>query len=109
MAGRKVLNERKNGNDANGSPSDTLSCVYRALYEAAFNNNQHRERRSTAYKNGVMYALRYRAGETKVKASGAIPYEMGTSDADAWLAGLDEGYRRWRDYSSMSEKLRDAT
>ncbi len=50
--------------------------------------------RSQAYREGVMAALRYRTGETDQMA--CCPYAVGTAEADAWFAGIDEGHALYR-------------
>lgn len=69
------------------------------LYDEAFAPENYRDPRSQAYKDGVMAALRFRAGEIK-SLKGIDHYELGTAEADAWYAGLDEGHRRWRSYQA---------
>lgn len=59
------------------------------LFDAAFAPKIHRDPRSDAYKIGVMAGLRFRIDSVKP----ALPYEIGTAEADAWFAGTDEGRR----------------
>jgi hypothetical protein len=62
------------------------------LFDAAFNNA--RDPRSDEYKAGVRAVLNYRiAGERIYR-----PYPMGTTQADAFYAGVDEGHQIWRAY-----------
>ncbi|HFD81029.1 MAG TPA: hypothetical protein ENK05_11675 [Gammaproteobacteria bacterium] len=58
------------------------------IFEDAF--NRPRDPRSEPYKAGVLDALRYHLGELKSLQT-AMPYEMGTAEADAWFAGVLEG------------------
>ena len=67
------------------------------IYNAAFAPETGRDLRSDAYKRGVLDALRYAAGEGP-KPTELMPYPLGTTDYDAWFAGLEEGYARWRDH-----------
>lgn len=56
-------------------------------FETAF--NQPRQPRSSAYKRGVLYVLRYRLHEVDAIP---CPYAMGSVEADAYFAGCDEGH-----------------
>lgn len=49
--------------------------------------------RSTEYKAGFLAALRYRLGGVRMPR---LPYPMGTAQADAWFAGVDEGHFRFQ-------------
>jgi len=60
------------------------------LYDEAFAPETGRDLRSDAYKRGVLDALRWKAGEGPDPKK-AMPYQLGTTDYDAWFAGLDEG------------------
>lgn len=51
-----------------------------------------RDPRSAEYKAGVMAALCFRINGQKIPR----PYALGTAQADAFYAGIDEGHRRWR-------------
>ena len=53
-----------------------------------------RDPRSDAYKGGVVQGLKVVFGEE----CGSLPFEMGTVEADAWIAGVDEGRRRGKNY-----------
>lgn len=63
------------------------------LFNEAF--DPPREKRSAAYKNGVMQALRVVLGEDN---SPPLPYQLGTAEADAYFSGYDEGRSRGKDY-----------
>jgi hypothetical protein len=49
--------------------------------------------RSKPYKAGVLYILRRKAGEIERQV---CPHATGSSEADAWYAGVDEGLLLWR-------------
>ena len=70
--------------------------IARDLFEQAF--DRPRTPRSPAYKQGVLDVLRYRSGETL--AIGPCPYKIGTSQADAWFSGVEEGHAIWRRYQA---------
>lgn len=72
------------------------------IYDNAFAADTGRTPRSTAYKQGALAALRHRAGEGPAPCD-ALPYELGTAAADAWLAGVQEGHAKWRDH--MRDKV----
>lgn len=63
-----------------------------SLFNEAFAKNLHRDPRSEEYKAGVRAALTYRLHGTKIQC----PYRTGTSQADAYFAGTEEGHRIWR-------------
>lgn len=63
------------------------------LFEQAF--SRPRTPRSDAYKAGVRAILRVRLDETPQIALDC-PYIIGTADADAWFAGIDEGHAIYR-------------
>jgi hypothetical protein len=60
------------------------------LFDAAFNNA--RDPRSAEYKAGVRAVLNYRVAGTRIRSA----HPMGTAQADAFYAGVDEGHRIWR-------------
>ncbi|MBK9442567.1 MAG: hypothetical protein IPN53_15220 [Comamonadaceae bacterium] len=65
---------------------DTQWQLVRRLMAAAFDGA--REPRSPAYQAGVRAALAHKlCGTPKT-----LPFDMGTAQADAWLAGCDEAY-----------------
>ena len=64
-----------------------------------------RDPRSQAYKEGALYALQIRAGE-RDKGTAPTPYALGSPQADAYLAGADEGHRVWRDYQERAGLFR---
>ena len=57
-----------------------------SLFEAAF--HPYREPRSNAYKAGALSALRLHLGEAEHIC---CPFEAGTSEADAFFSGIQEG------------------
>jgi hypothetical protein len=59
------------------------------IYEEAF--DQPRDPRSDEYKEGVIATLSYHITGQKMPR----PYAMGTVQADAFYAGVDEGHRLW--------------
>lgn len=56
------------------------------LFDVAF--GQPRDPRSTAYKAGVLAALRYRIHGVRMRD----PYGAGTAESDAWYSGAAEGH-----------------
>ena len=57
------------------------------IFNKAF--KKPRDPRSPEYQNGALCALRYRLGEIgKIHC----PHPIGTAQADAWFAGVDEGH-----------------
>ncbi|RJF96918.1 hypothetical protein D3870_21360 [Noviherbaspirillum cavernae] len=58
-----------------------------------------RDPRSTEYKAGVRAALDYRLNGKKMLA----PFRIGTTAADAYFAGTDEGHRIWRNLSTQKQ------
>ncbi len=56
------------------------------LFDKAFSTP--RTPRSDAYKVGLLAALRYRLDGARI----ACPYRMGTAEADAFHAGVNEGH-----------------
>ncbi len=62
-----------------------------AVFDRAF--HPFRDPRSEAYRAGVLAALRYRLDGARI----ACPYPAGSSDFDAFHAGLDEGHARARE------------
>jgi len=66
----------------------TATMKANELFEKAF--NAPREARSDEYKDGVLQALQFKTEEID---GVSFPYKMGTAQADAWFAGLDEGKR----------------
>ncbi|AHA21497.1 TPA: hypothetical protein L6A15_05710 [Pseudomonas aeruginosa] len=57
--------------------------------------------RSPEYKAGALYVLRRMAGEIP-KAE--CPHQIGTAQADAWLAGSWEGVDLWRNAQQSKEE-----
>lgn len=62
------------------------------IFEKAF--TKEREPRSEAYKGGVLALLRWKIAGVPMRH----PYEPGTVESDAHLAGLDEGWTHFREY-----------
>lgn len=58
-----------------------------AIFDEAF--PAFRPKRSAEYRAGVLRQLRYRMMETN---DGACPYEAGSVQADAYWAGVSEGW-----------------
>lgn len=67
------------------------------IFDSAF--AMPRDKRSDAYKDGVLRTLRMRLGEFDL-APGYIPkqYTLGTAECDAYFAGTDEGHRLASEY-----------
>ena len=65
------------------------------IFDAAF--LKPRAPRSDEYRRGVIDALRFRLSEEN-SAIWKNQYKLGTSQADAYFAGCDEGHRLARDY-----------
>lgn len=61
----------------------------RQLFDAAFATP--RNKRSTAYKDGVLAILEHRLREPGSNVH--CNFEEGTAEADAYFAGCDEGHR----------------
>ncbi|KLU21954.1 hypothetical protein EOS_32950 [Caballeronia mineralivorans PML1(12)] len=61
-----------------------------------------RDPRSTEYKAGVRALLALRINGVKL----VQPYEMGTVQADAFYAGIDEGHHIWRALREMERCAR---
>lgn len=51
-----------------------------------------RDPRSSEYKQGVRAMLERKINGTTIP----LPYDLGTAQADAYMAGWDEGARIWR-------------
>jgi hypothetical protein len=67
------------------------------LFAAAFNTP--RDARSPEYKAGVLAALHRRIDGVRAPN----PYPLGTAAADAFWAGVDEGYRIYRTAVASAE------
>jgi hypothetical protein len=52
----------------------------------------HGDRRSPEYRRGVLDVIKYRMHGVRIRA----PYQLGTSQADAYFAGNDRGHALWR-------------
>lgn len=68
-----------------------LALVERLMTETF---NRARDPRSEAYKLGVRELLNCKAQGIRL----VCPYKMGTTEADAFYSGVDEGNRIWRAY-----------
>lgn len=68
-----------------------------ALYEQAW--SKPRTPRSPEYKDGVLGLLRYQLRET---AGCRNPYKPGTAEADAFWAGVDEGWQILRNHGAAT-------
>lgn len=71
---------------ATGKPAATA----KGLFDVAF--SMARDPRSTAYKAGVMAALKFRVDGIRIYC----PYEIGSAENDAFYAGITEGHAIWR-------------
>lgn len=69
-----------------------MNALVDQLMQKAFAPELHRDPRSDEYKAGVRAALECRINSKKI----ACPYQIGTAQADAFFAGLDEAHRIWR-------------
>lgn len=58
------------------------------LFTEHFTNNTTREKRSDAYKWGVVDALNFKIKGVKL----SVPFAEGTADRDAYFAGHQEGF-----------------
>jgi len=85
---------------ATGAQPPKANLVDR-LFDAAF--NVARDPRSDEYKAGVRTALNYYYKGTGIRS----PHAMGTAQADAFYAGVDEGHRLWRAHADASTPLGD--
>jgi hypothetical protein len=72
-----------------------------SLFKAAFNTP--RDLRSTEYKAGVRAVLDFRIDGGRMPR----PYPVGTAQADAFYAGVDEGHRIWREYEAQERSTRE--
>lgn len=63
------------------------------LFNEAFDHP--RDKRSQAYKAGVVHGLRGALGEAN---NPTLPYRLGTAEADAYFSGYDEGTARGKNY-----------
>lgn len=60
-----------------------------------------RDPRSEEYKAGVRALLTQRLTKNQVP----FPYEIGTAGADAYFAGIDEGFVVWERYAKSSKDM----
>jgi len=70
------------------------------IFDNAFSRN--REDRSHAYKEGVMYILKYRFDKEPPKRA---TYLAGSVESDAFWAGTDEGHALANAHISRTTKL----
>ena len=70
------------------------AALVQELYAKAFTGP--RDPRSAEYKAGVRAALFFRLAGKAIPR----PYAMGTVQADAYYADIDEGHRIFRDYQA---------
>ena len=75
---------------ANGGPAVAAAVSVDQLMQAAFFNG--RTPRSAEYKAGTRAALENRIEQKDI----VPPYQAGTTEADAYFAGIDEGKSIWR-------------
>ncbi|MBE0574784.1 MAG: hypothetical protein IH613_02710 [Desulfuromonadales bacterium] len=61
------------------------------IFNQAF--SQIREPRSEEYRRGVLAALEFRCEAVPIPRL----YRVGSVQFDAFISGVDEGHRRWRD------------
>jgi hypothetical protein len=66
------------------------------LFNKAFHST--RDPRSAAYKAGVLDTLTFKESGAELKH----PFEPGTAESDAWIAGNQEGHSLWRDSQQES-------
>jgi hypothetical protein len=59
----------------------------------------HGDRRSPEYRRGMLDVLTYRMQGVRIQ----VPFELGTSQADAYFAGNERGHAVWRD---LKEEVR---
>ncbi|MEA3413159.1 MAG: hypothetical protein U9R74_16685 [Pseudomonadota bacterium] len=81
---------------------ERLMTIALRIFEQAFAPEKYRSPRSHAYKSGVLCFLRFKAGEI-AHPDNRIPYPPGSAESDAWYAGMDEGYARWRSQRNGSK------
>lgn len=74
--------------------------VAELLFKAAF--DVPRDPRSAEYKEGVRACLAYRVTGARLRS----PYPMGTVQADAFYAGVDEGNQLWRAHRELEKRSR---
>lgn len=72
------------------------------IFIGAFPASRHN--RSPACKRGVMDALRHELGESQSPHL-LCPYAAGTTAADAWLLGTEEGFRLAREHLIAGESI----
>lgn len=83
------------------SPAPRVSAtksVAQRLFNQAF--GIAREPKSAEYKAGALAALRHRSGEEQTMQK--CPHQLGTAQADAWHAGVDEARSIW--HGAAAEK-----
>jgi hypothetical protein len=73
----------------------------RQLFDSAFGPGVLRNRRSTAYKAGVLAWLRKRLGEASTVD---CPYAEGSAECDAFGAGVNEARLIWKKHQERRKE-----
>lgn len=74
------------------------------IFNAAF--SKPRSPRSDEYRHGVIETLKFRLGES-IGVFEMKQYKLGTAQADAYLAGCDEGNRLAHEYLILKKSVSD--
>jgi hypothetical protein len=69
---------------------ETAMTIANQLFNKAFHST--RDPRSEAYKAGVLDTLKFKESGQELKH----PFDPGTAESDAWIAGNQEGHNIWR-------------
>lgn len=75
--------------------SDPSRGIVEQVMQSAFRDGT-RTPRSPAYQDGCRAALAYRFEGRRI----AVPFVIGTAEADAFFSGVDEGHRRFREHEA---------
>ena len=86
-----------NAADQKHKTPDLAELLFNAAFDVA------RDPRSAEYKEGVRAALEFRVSGKRLPR----PYRMGTVQADAFYAGVDEGNQLWRQYEEHGQRNRE--
>lgn len=78
-------------------PDACPAAVVDRLMAQAFDRSRHRDPRSAEYRWGVRAALDFRL----LRHPLSCPFDIGTCQADAWFAGVEEGHSHWRRYTEL--------
>lgn len=70
------------------------------LFDIAF--SEQRCARSAPYKEGCLYILRLKMGETTTQPH---PYSIGTVESDAWFHGALEGHYRYQMHLQIADDI----